>query len=144
MSTTSQAYELNNPPVIAELLEGEIVAIDLDAGNYFSLRGQAAVMFNTLASGASPQAIVAAATGGDAPSLQRHLADFVDRCLADNLLRLRNSNGAVVTPPSLPPWSADTLHYELFTDMQNLLGLDPVHEADDKLGWPSVPATTRS
>ena len=26
MSTTSQAYELNNPPVIAELLEGEIVA----------------------------------------------------------------------------------------------------------------------
>jgi len=135
-----QAYELNNPPVIAELLEGEIVAIDLDAGTYYSIRGKAAVLFNALAAGASPAALVQAA-GGDRAALMPTLADFVRRCMTDNLLRPRSE--ARVVPPQAPVsgWTADELAYEYYTDMQTLLGLDPVHEADQKLGWPT-PAET--
>ena len=144
MAEFADAYELNNPPVIAELLEGEIVAIDLDAGNYFSIRGKAAEVFGLLAGGSPLAAIVRAAPGRDAAALGHDLLRFAERCLADNLLRPRKD--ACVTPVAavLAPWTGDDLRYETFTDMQNLLGLDPVHEADDKLGWPVVagkPAT---
>ena len=40
--TLIQRYELNNPPVIAELVEGEVIAIDLERGSYYSLLGPAA------------------------------------------------------------------------------------------------------
>lgn len=141
MHDVDQAYELNNPPVIAELLEGEIVAIDLDAGTYYGIRGKAAALFKALAAGASPAAIVRSA-GSESPALMLTLADFIRQCVADNLLRPRSAAPAM--PPkvaAVAPWTTDELSYETYTDMQTLLGLDPVHEADQKLGWPT-PAET--
>lgn len=140
MRDVDQAYELNNPPVIAELLEGEIVAIDLDAGTYYSIRGRAALVFNALAAGASPAALVQAA-GGDGAALMPALSEFIRRCLADNLLRPRSTAQVMSPPAPVSAWTADELTYEFYTDMQTLLGLDPVHEADQKLGWPT-PAET--
>lgn len=131
-------YELNNPPVISEVIDGEVVAIDLDAGNYFSLRGPAVAVWSALLDGAAPRDIVAAAaTPGAEPALADALELFVERLLADRLLRPRNdTGGAPVAVAPLQAWSRDELDYECFTDMQNLLGLDPIHEADDRLGWP--------
>lgn len=139
MDKLDEAYELNNPPVIAELLEDEIVAIDLDAGSYFSIRGKAAQIFGVLAGGSQLSEIVKVTSTSDDPSLKRELVVFVERCLADNLLRPRRATAAAPVTAAISPWAAGDLRYETFTDMQNLLGLDPVHEADEKLGWPVTP-----
>ena len=37
----SLRFELNNPPVVAELVEGEAIAINLKSGCYYSLTGAA-------------------------------------------------------------------------------------------------------
>ena len=34
------------------------------------------------------------------------------------------------------PWSGAGLRFERFTDMQDLLVLDPIHEVDEEAGWP--------
>lgn len=141
MFAADATYELNNPPVIAELLQDEVVAIDLDAGNYYSVRGKAAAVWSALTAGATPEAIVRAADDGTANgALLPALGTFIDRLVADGLLRLRMKPAAGTPAPALAPWTADDLTYEIFTDMQNLLGLDPVHEADERLGWPAPAA----
>ena len=145
MAEPTSSYELNNPPVIAEMLEGEVVAIDLDAGNYYSVRGSAAAVWNALVAGATPDAIAtAAASGADPAPLLEALLVFVDRLLADRLLRPRAGAAAPPALAPLPAWAAGELTLDIFTDMQNLLGLDPVHEADDRLGWPAPAAPAAS
>ncbi|MCW5771644.1 MAG: PqqD family protein [Rhodospirillaceae bacterium] len=135
-------YELNNPPVISETIDGEVVAIDLDAGTYFSLRGPAAALWGLLLTGAAPPEIVARAVdASDRATLAESLDLFVQRLLADRLLRPRSAqNGGAEVVPALPAWTDADLAYESFTDMQNLLGLDPIHEADERLGWPVQPS----
>lgn len=145
MADANSSYELNNPPVIAETLEGEIVAIDLDAGNYYSVRGIAAAIWSALSAGMTPEAIAGTAANGEARAdLLPMLLAFVDRLMADGLMRLRTSAPAAAAQAMPAAWTAGDLTYETYTDMQNLLGLDPVHEADDQLGWPAPAAPTAS
>jgi hypothetical protein len=136
--TLDITYELNNPPVIAETLDGEVVAIDLDAGNYFGFRGPAVALWEALLAGAAPRELVAAVEGeGSREALADALQGFIDRLVGDALIRPRaETRASAPAPAAIAPWTAADLAYECYTDMQNLLGLDPVHEADERLGWP--------
>lgn len=150
MSLTER-YELNNPPMIAELVEGEVIAIDLDRGSYYSLVGPAAEVWSALIAGRSGQEILAAANSAPAsaapasasakanPALAAKLQGFVKSLLAEQLLRRAAPQdvGAGGAPlAAIAPWTEDGLRFERFTDMQDLLILDPIHEVDDEAGWP--------
>jgi hypothetical protein len=134
----AQRYELNNPPIIAELVEGEVIAIDLERGSYYSLLGPAAQVWGAIVAGRSAQEILAAVVPASAASsLDGSLLGFLGALLAEQLIR-RATAGAPSSIPIAPlaPWSADALRFERFTDMQDLLILDPIHEVDDEAGWP--------
>lgn len=145
MSLTER-YELNNPPMIAELVEGEVIAIDLDRGSYYSLVGPAAEVWSALIAGRSGHEILAAANSAPAsasatanPALAAKLQGFVKSLLAEQLLRRAAPQdvGAGGAPlAAIAPWTEDGLRFERFTDMQDLLILDPIHEVDDEAGWP--------
>ena len=143
MSLTER-YELNNPPMIAELVEGEVIAIDLDRGSYYSLVGPAAEVWSALIAGRSGEEILTAANAApDTTALDRALVaklqGFVESLLAEQLIRRAAPQdvGAAGTPvAAITPWSQDGLRFERFTDMQDLLILDPIHEVDDEAGWP--------
>jgi hypothetical protein len=132
-------YELNNPPAVAELVEGEVIAINLDTGSYYSLIGPAAEVWNRLLARCSPQEILAGVESGPpavgelADSLQR----FIDALLAEGLIR-PTSNASVPADSitTLAPWPSDALRFDHFTDMQDLLLLDPIHDVDERTGWP--------
>ena len=137
MSLT-QRYELNNPPMIAELVEGEVIAIDLERGSYYSLLGPAAQVWSSIVARHSAQEILAAVVPAPAPgSLEGGLLAFVDALLAEQLIRpsVAQSRPAAPIAP-LAPWPAEGPRFERFTDMQDLLILDPIHEVDDEAGWP--------
>ncbi len=137
MSLT-QRYELNNPPMIAELVEGEVIAIDLDRGSYYSLLGAAAQVWSSIVAGRNAQEILAAVAPMPAPgSLDASLLGFLDALLAEQLIRPAPEQGPAAAPIApLAPWAAASLRFERFTDMQDLLILDPIHEVDDEAGWP--------
>lgn len=120
------AYELNAPPCIADVVEGDAVAIDLDSGVYYHLRGDTGTVFEALAAGVAPRE-VALAGGGEAA-----VEDFLRRAQADGLLRQR-PGGPV--PGTVAPW-AGPLPYESYADMAALLALDPIHDVDETAGWP--------
>ena len=140
---STQRYELNNPPMIAELVEGEVIAIDLERGSYYSLLGAAAQVWGAIVAGGSAEEILAAVVPAPgAGSLAGSLEGFLNALLAEELIRpAARSNPAAQSRPAaavapLAPWPAEALRFDRFTDMQDLLTLDPIHEVDEEAGWP--------
>lgn len=130
-----------NPQVIHETLEGETIIIDLASGTYFSLQGVAPEIWNGLTAGQSDEQIV---TGlqtrytEDPAEIETAVATFLQTLMGEQLIA-PSQDGAVpaqVAPieaseqmPFVPP------RLERYTDMQEIILLDPVHKVDSQ-GWP--------
>lgn len=125
--------EVAAPKCSAEDFDGEIVAINLDTGRYFSLRDSAAAIWHDLAGGHAVETIVGVVSGDAAlaASVERYVAELQKEGL------MRPASTPAVTPAQslvAPGMAAPIL--ESFGDMESLLLLDPVHEVDDHEGWP--------
>jgi len=130
-------FRINTPHVINEVIDGEAVIINLGSGDYFSLRGSGAYIWQAVEAGADASAIVdafVAAGLGSAAELIPAVDGLLDQLVAEGLVveatdrpapLLGAPDMAVFEPPAL----------EKFTDMQDLILLDPVHEVDER-GWP--------
>jgi len=116
--------------VIDEAFDGEAVLVHMGTGCYFSLNAAATAEWPLLQDGRSPGAI--AASLGWEPSL---VEDFVERLRAELLVEEAESDAGVTVVDAPPPASEPVL--QRFSDMQDLLMLDPIHDIDlDGDGWP--------
>lgn len=144
-------YRVNTSQVISETIDGEAVMINLPTGNYYSLNDAGGEVWTLIERAASVEEMVTTLTSQyqAAPDeIERSVGELLDRLLHEELIVPCTGEevgmGAVVamtastTPPSeqRPPFQAPKL--EKFTDMQDLILLDPVHEVDAK-GWPHLP-----
>jgi hypothetical protein len=143
MHMNEPCFRINEPSVIFEHFDEELVAINMDKGTYHSMAGPAADAF-TLLSGE--------ATAGE---LARVLSDKyaatpeqIESALAPFLEQLRNEELIVSVETRKPrdplriagnetglPFARPSL--QAFRDLEGLLLLDPVHEVGDE-GWPRV------
>lgn len=135
----AECYVVNEPTVVHECIDGEVLVIHNHTGAYYSLRDCAAAIWQSLAAGHGTAAIAAHLSDGSTTAEQAalDLAGFVDLLLADGLVRpsaLGDPVGPLATAPV--PYVAPVV--ESFTDMQDLLLLDPIHEVGDA-GWPMHP-----
>ncbi len=143
MADSTRAFRVNEPHVIHQLFDQELVAVHLTTGTYHSLPGIAGEVFLAIGgAGASVSDIAHEfAMRYDAS------VDVLERDLGAFLLELeRNSIMAPIerAPPRPPlttgtgkraPYTAPRL--ESFTDLQELFLLDPVHDVG-VAGWPNV------
>jgi hypothetical protein len=127
--------------VISESLDGEVVIIDLTSGTYYSLRGPGARAWDGLAAGWSAAEVEADLRTGfdvDGRDVGAELDAFVATLLVEGLL-VEGTADAPTGPPGpfehREPWAP--LSLETFTDMQELILLDPVHEVQPNEGWPA-------
>lgn len=137
-------YGVKEPSVVYEVFDEEVVVLDLESGSYFSLRGSAAWIFQAAAGGASSGAIAAAyASTGDPGEVLAAVGAFLDSLVGEGLLVLRPEPAAPSAQPDLPgnaePFAPP--RFEKFTDMKDLLLLDPIHDVDET-GWPRAAAKT--
>lgn len=126
-------FRVAGPQVIHETFEGETVLIDLDSGCYFSLTAGAPACWLRLAGGESC-AEIAAGQGEAALGL---VQNFAERLVAEGVLVADSSLAAPPAPAKAVDWLEPRL--EKFTDMKDLLLLDPIHEVD-AAGWPRAAA----
>ncbi len=140
-------FRVNTPPVIHELLDGEVIVVNLDTGTYYSIPGTGAEIWTLVDQGASLDETVAAL-------LERHdatqavvepaVGTFVDELVREALIEAMGEGDGrtadIVSAPangdSRPPFQEPKL--VRYTDMQELLLLDPIHEVDER-GWPNTP-----
>lgn len=131
-----------SPRVINETIDGEAVMINLASGNYYILDPVGAEIWTYIERAASVAEIVEGLGAAyDAPSAE------IETAIGGLLTELQNEdlvvpadggNGAARTTTPAPsgdrkPFSTPKL--EKFTDMQDLILIDPVHQVDEA-GWP--------
>ena len=141
-------YRVNSPNVISETLGGETIIVNLASGHYFSLQGSAADIWEALERGESTAAIVARLEDGYVASdgeIESAVARLLDECLAAELISAEEGEGDEL--PRADAWAVEAERrpfvppaLNAYTDMQDIILLDPVHEVDPR-GWPHAPAS---
>lgn len=142
-------FRINSPKLIHETIDEEVIIINLDDGNYYSLDKVGASIWGFVESGATvgetAEAIAHRYEGSRAgveTAVNQLIAELQqeDLIVPDDAkkpqrikrLDVRIEAGSETEKPS---FEAPILHK--YTDMQDLLLLDPIHEVDES-GWPVV------
>ncbi len=126
--------------IVHEAVDGEVIAIDLVSGSYYSLAGSGPAIWEQLGDGASEAEIRVAILSrfdGDAAEIGDDVAAFLGQ-LRDNGLIVGEAGGANGATPrddasGTAPYEAP--RFERYTDMKDYFLLDPIHEVDTA-GWP--------
>ena len=140
-----------NAQVLHEAIDNEVIIIDLATGSYYSLRGSAARVWQLLdrSTGLTSAELVNALVAHENrdKDIEAAVSRFVGELFEERLVsRVETTDGFEMTLPihdasGRSPFEPPVL--EKYTDMQDLVLLDPVHEVD-QTGWPRVPADAAS
>ncbi len=137
-------FTINRPDVIDEVFDGEYVVVNLKNGSYYALSAVSALIWEQLKQGASRAEIVtqlAQHFSGEPAMIEHATQNFLNELEQETLITPQpNSSSNSLPIPTLAlsttnaPFTPPIL--EKFTDMRQVLLLDPIHEVDDS-GWPA-------
>ncbi|MFN8492861.1 MAG: PqqD family protein [Caldilineaceae bacterium] len=138
-------FKINQPHVVAEHFDNEVIAINLETGSYYSMEKSAAAIWALLSTGATlPEILteVNARYNGEPALMAQAVQQFIDDLQRTQLIvAYANGHDAAHSAGFAPiPPSDEKIHFDLpllceYNDMQDLLLLDPIHEVDAQ-GWP--------
>jgi Coenzyme PQQ synthesis protein D (PqqD) len=142
---TEERFRVAAPEVIHQTIDGEVILVHLTRGTYHSLRGSGALLFDPLVRGASMAdlaAMLSAGTDGEVSRIEAAVTRLVQDLQRDGLIVAAadeaGRDGAVAAPPApsaKQPFEEPKV--ETFTDLQDLLLTDPIHDVEPP-GWPNV------
>lgn len=139
-SNTDSAFRIRHEDVSAERIDGDVIAVNLVTGAYFSLSGSAADVWTAATSGASSAVwLECLDTAYGSPVPRPEIEELIASCVEHGLAASVDPDPNIV--PTLPAdldrstWLPPVL--DVFTDLADLILVDPIHDADD-LGWPRV------
>ena len=136
-------YIVNTEQVAYESMEGEIVLIHLDNGNYFNLEGTAIDVWNGIINNVSCENIIQSfvdSYSADKAIIEETVSNFISQLKTEELIiesteNSENDNIFEFTNLQEQFIAPSLVKYE---DMQDLLLLDPLHDVDENAGWPAV------
>ena len=126
--------------MVHETIDGEVILIQLDTGSYYSLGGSGAELWSLLGGRLAPEEVVAAMRDRfDAPPgvVESAVERLTEELVAEGLL-VQDGTGPAPEVPAAEgtergPFVEPVL--QKYTDMQDFLLVDPIHEVTDA-GWP--------
>ena len=139
-------YGVNHPQVINEMIDGEAIMINLVSGSYYTLDSVGGEVWELLEKSTSVEDIVIQLSfryDASDDVIRSAVENFLEELSREQLIAPDHSSGAASSLPSGSrsaqrlPFRAPRL--QKFTDMQDLILLDPVHEVDSR-GWPHASA----
>ena len=141
----TESFRIKSPSVIHETIDDEVVVIHMLKGSYYNLEGSATRIWSRLVASTSFGAIVRefeslfdVGVVDVEESVTRFLDELEREDLIERVSEVLSPNpenvGGVVSPGNgterfIPPVITK------YTDMQDLLLLDPIHDVNQK-GWP--------
>jgi hypothetical protein len=149
MTVNGDRIKINEPNIVHENIDGETVILNLDSGNYYSIVDVGADIWNYIEKGVPLSEILPLIREnyecfqGDEENVvnsfieqlqQEGLIIPIDKKSAGSLLP-QNWKEQITAKESKAVFNAPVLNK--YTDMQDLLLLDPIHEVD-ATGWPSI------
>lgn len=143
---SEEFFCINSPRIVHEIIEGEAVIINMELGHYYSTDQAGAVIWERISRTACARDLVEAVArrySGSPEQIEAAVRQFLSELQQENLVipvpvpekaevARENEAGnqmAEDRPPFVPP------SLTKYTDMEDLLLLDPIHEVDES-GWP--------
>jgi hypothetical protein len=145
----NEAFQPNSPGVASEIIDGEAVIMNLKTGKYFSAASSGGLIWACIEQSQPLEHIVElfvaqyAATPDQAKAA---VAKFIADLKAEDLIRSTDpAHPLALTElggsPTRKSYNAPVLN--TYSDMQDLLLLDPIHDVDEA-GWPTPSASMKS
>lgn len=141
MTNTSINYLLNSSDISLERLNGEVIIISFNSGNYYSCAGSAADILSLVSKEVDrtlwKDIICSKYKINDLPVVE--VESFIEECLKENIVLLADSKleGVSDLPDDFTRngWNTPTL--KIYKDFQDLLLVDPIHDSS-LAGWPEL------
>ena len=145
---SSDCFRVNNPNVIHEVIDGEVVIVNLNTGNYYIIDKLAADIWTFIDSAAAMSQITDAIADryeGNRKDIGNAINQLVNQLVEEGLIVLdkaRKPNGGITSSGTAVRAHTEKLRFEepvlnKYTDMEALLLLDPIHDVDET-GWPNT------
>jgi hypothetical protein len=135
-------YAVTDPAIVGESVDGESLVVNLRTGHYYSMRGAGDIAWLGVASGTTLDGLVARVAAvyyGDRAAIRDALAAHLEYLVAEGLVTVDEID-AEPQPDGEPSGAVpfEPPKVEKYTDMEELVLLDPIHEVDEA-GWPRRP-----
>ncbi|WP_242048942.1 PqqD family protein [Planktothrix sp. FACHB-1365] len=150
MMNPDEKFNANTPKVVHESIDGEVVVVNLEQGDYFSLVKVGADIWDGLMRGLSRGDIVSEIIQryeGEHTIIENAVNHLIEQLQKEELIVLHtgdevdshnNPNDPTPTIANLEKLKFEPPSLQKYTDMEELLALDPIHEVDEQIGWPSA------
>lgn len=141
-------YTVDPSQVSHDRLNDEVIVINAASGAYYSGAGTAADLWTLISQGATVSETARILASEYACDEATALGD-IDKCVRSlverGLIQENNEDSQPQSPHALPQavrtaWTAP--EFDEYTDMWDLIRLDPIHEAGDA-GWPFADPTAK-
>ena len=141
--------KINQSTVIYEVFDSEVVIINLTTGSYYSLDKSGGEIWRLLTQPTTEATIVQDISSryeGDRVGIEQAVRQFLNELQQNSLIvptdpsetegsKQSTESRETVAGASKLPFEAPIVHK--YTDMEELLLLDPIHEVDE-MGWPNA------
>ncbi|MEL6929624.1 MAG: PqqD family protein [Cyanobacteria bacterium J06600_6] len=137
---------MNSSDVVCETIDGEVVIVNLQRGDYYSLLRTATDIWSRIETGADREGLIKDLLkkyNAQASEITEAVEKFITVLQREGLISVEQVAKPTYVSPSIEVILSqeDKLDFEWpeiekFTDMEDLLLLDPIHEADQEKGWP--------
>ncbi len=147
---------VNRPHVVDETIDGETILIHLGTGTYYSLAGVGAEIWQLVVAGAAREQVTASIESrydADRALVESAVTALLEELLSEELVILVEASapngseaGDSASASTADPGTSDggaqftepVLHK--YTDMQEFMLVDPLHDVEVDAGWPHVKA----
>ena len=149
MSSLSTSFAINIPNIVQDNIDGEVVIVNLQKGYYYSLIGTSADIWDSIISGLNLNKIIEKIIQkyeGEPEQIIQSVQEFIRQLEQEEIIikQLNAEPQQINKPNHIKPKSVEDKQkkfhlpkIEKYTDMEDLLVLDPIHDVDE-MGWLNV------
>jgi len=132
-------YKLNEEKMFYDMADGQAVVINFETGMYYGTSSLASAVLDLLMKNADPSKVLDAvkALDGCPADIDASFKAFIDELIAKAIIVESGSSDDVdisIDAAALADGFALTLNE--FSEVQDLLLADPIHDVDVDAGWP--------
>jgi len=131
-------YEINAPSVVSEVIDGEAVIVNMDNGNYYSIDDSGAFVWDAICGGANLPEIrgmVEKSYSKSDVDIDAIIRELLEQFLKEELLVEAGDQGTPIgegMEASSFDCAFSAPELKKYTDMEELLLLDPIHDEGEE------------